>query len=108
MGRFADTCLAALALVVLAPLLLPIVLFIKLHDDGPVFYTSARVGKDGKTFRLFKFRTMVQHADKIGKGITSANDERITPVGRLLRKYKIDEIPQLLNRLHQIGFTDLS
>lgn len=96
-GRFFDTVLAAFVLVLLSPLLLPVALLIKLHDGGAVFHVSSRVGMNGKPFRLYKFRTMVAQASEIGKGITSANDRRITPVGRWLRKYKIDEIPQLYN-----------
>jgi lipopolysaccharide/colanic/teichoic acid biosynthesis glycosyltransferase len=99
MRRFAEALVAALSLIILAPVLLPVAILIKLSDGGPVFHASKRVGLNGKMFTLYKFRTMVPEAPKIGKGITSANDQRITPIGRMLRKYKIDELPQLLNVL---------
>lgn len=74
-----------------------IALAIKSHDFGPVFYRSRRVGRKGKLFYIFKFRTMVQDADKMGGGLTMKGDQRVTPVGRVLRKFKLDEFPQLLN-----------
>lgn len=99
MRRIVEAFLAALSLIILAPVLIPVAILIMLLDIGPVFHASTRVGLNGRIFRVYKFRTMVLDADRIGKGITSANDQRITPVGRVLRKYKIDEIPQLLNVL---------
>jgi lipopolysaccharide/colanic/teichoic acid biosynthesis glycosyltransferase len=99
MRKFVEAFLAALSLIILAAVFLPVALLIKLLDGGPVFHASRRVGLNGKLFTLYKFRTMVPEAEKIGKGITSANDQRITPLGRILRKYKIDELPQLLNVL---------
>ena len=97
MRRFVEAVLAAICLIILAPLFLVVAFLIKLQDGGRVFHVSNRTGLNGKTFLLYKFRTMVPDADKIGKGITSANDQRVTSVGRVLRKYKIDELPQLLN-----------
>ncbi len=97
MRRFVEAALAALCLIILSPFILIVISLIKLQDGGRVFHASYRVGLNGKTFRLIKFRTMVPDAEKIGKGITSANDQRITPVGKLLRKYKVDELPQLIN-----------
>ena len=97
MRRFVEAVLAAICLIILAPLFLVVAFLIKLQDGGRVFHLSNRIGLNGKTFLLYKFRTMVPDADKIGKGITSANDQRVTSVGRVLRKYKIDELPQLLN-----------
>ena len=83
----------------LSPLFLVIALLIKLSTPGPVFYRAVRIGKDGLPFRLYKFRSMVMGADKSGPGITTAADRRITPVGRFLRKTKLDELPQLINVL---------
>jgi lipopolysaccharide/colanic/teichoic acid biosynthesis glycosyltransferase len=97
--RFIDIFAAAAGLLVLSPLLLVIALFIKLHDGGPVFYSSRRVGKGGILFSIHKFRSMVQNADKMGGGLTMKEDRRVTPIGRVLRRYKVDELPQLLNVL---------
>lgn len=72
---------------------------IKLDSEGPVFYRGERVGKDGKPFRIFKFRTMVKDAEKMGGPSTSADDPRLTKFGKFLRKYKLDELPQLINVL---------
>lgn len=72
---------------------------IKVQDGGPVFYKAKRVGLHGSIFKLFKFRTMVMNADKIGAVITVQNDPRVTKIGRFLRKTKLDELPQLLNVL---------
>jgi len=83
----------------LSPLLLVISLSVKLHDGGPIFYNSKRVGKGGKLFSIHKFRSMVQNADTMGFGVTTKGDQRVTPIGRMLRRYKLDELPQLLNVL---------
>ena len=72
---------------------------IKAHDGGPVLYAGRRVGKDGKPFGMYKFRSMVLNADKIGGSSTPDDDPRITPIGRFLRRYKLDELPQFLNVL---------
>lgn len=72
---------------------------IKKEDGGPVFYRGVRVGRYGKLFRIFKFRSMVVNADKIGGSSTPGDDPRITKVGSFLRKYKLDELPQLINVL---------
>ena len=90
-------CLAAL------PFLLPffgiIGIIIKLNSSGPVFYRGRRTGLGGKPFRIFKFRTMVVNAEKLGGVSTALNDPRLTRIGKLLRKYKIDELPQFMNIL---------
>jgi lipopolysaccharide/colanic/teichoic acid biosynthesis glycosyltransferase len=88
-----------LGLVILAPLFLIIAVIIKIEDGGPVFYRGVRVGKDGKLFRIFKFRTMIPHAEKAGIWATAEDDPRITKIGKILRKYKLDEFPQLINVL---------
>jgi len=97
--RLVDLVSSFLGLIVLSPLFLAVTLSIKLTSPGPVFYRGLRTGRDGKPFRLYKFRTMIADADKHGPGITTAGDRRITRIGRWLRDYKIDEIPQLINVL---------
>jgi len=72
---------------------------IKIDSPGPIFYRGTRVGKNGKLFTIFKFRTMVTDASRKGPGITHANDPRITRIGKLIRKLKIDEMPQFINVL---------
>ena len=72
---------------------------IKLDSEGPIFYRGRRVGLQGKPFHLFKFRTMVHNAEKIGGSSTAADDTRITRIGKYLRKHKLDELPQLINVL---------
>jgi lipopolysaccharide/colanic/teichoic acid biosynthesis glycosyltransferase len=99
MKRIFDIVSAAGGLVVLSPLLLWIIWRIKLQDGGPVFYRGERVGLHGKPFRIYKFRTMVVDAEKLGASSTSDDDTRITRIGRFLRKYKLDELPQLINVL---------
>ena len=95
--RLFDLTLSLMGLLVLSPLFLAVALAIKLDSPGAVFFRGARVGKDGKPFRIFKFRTMVADASQKGPGITTSGDARITRVGRFLRKTKIDELPQLIN-----------
>ena len=95
--RAMDIVISGGALAVLWPVLLLIAVAIKIDDPGPVFYRQVRVGKDGREFRIFKFRTMVVDADKKGLQITVGRDNRITRMGRLLRKTKLDELAQLLN-----------
>ena len=95
--RAMDIAISGCALAVIWPVLLLIALAIKIDDPGPVFYRQVRVGKDGKEFRIFKFRTMVVDADKKGLAITVGCDNRITRMGRILRKTKLDELAQLIN-----------
>ena len=97
--RAMDIVLSAAALCVLWPVLLLIALAIVVDDPGPVFYRQVRVGRGGKPFRIFKFRTMVVDADKKGLSITVGRDSRITRVGAFLRRTKLDELAQLLNVL---------
>jgi lipopolysaccharide/colanic/teichoic acid biosynthesis glycosyltransferase len=97
--RAMDVAAAAAGLVVLSPLMLVIALLIRLHDGGPALYRAERVGKGGRPFHLYKFRTMIVDAGKRGPGITRAGDPRITRTGRWLRRTKLDELPQLLNVL---------
>ena len=95
--RAMDIVISGGALLVIWPVLLLIALAIKIDDPGPVFYRQVRVGKEGKEFRIFKFRTMIVDADKKGLQITVGKDNRITRMGRLLRKTKLDELAQLIN-----------
>lgn len=97
--RLFDLILAVISLIMLAPLFGIIALAIVLDSPGPIFYKGSRIGKDGKPFRIFKFRTMVVHADQMGSALTSGGDPRVTRMGRILRKFKIDELPQLINVL---------
>lgn len=97
--RSIDMVLAFFLIVLLAPVFLVVSVLIILETGYPVFYRAERGGYKGKTFKIFKFRSMVKNADKIGGGTTALNDKRITKVGAFLRKTKLDEIPQLLNIL---------
>lgn len=95
--RAVDTAMAIFGLLVLSPVFLLVVVLIKLTSPGPVFFRQLRVGLDGRPFRILKFRSMRVDAEKQGLGITSSGDRRITPIGALLRKTKLDEFPQLWN-----------
>ena len=97
--RLFDLFFVIPGLLVLAPSLLLIALVIKLKDGGNVLFKQVRVGKGGKHFDVLKFRTMVLNAEKLGNKVTTGDDPRITPIGRVLRKYKLDELPQLINVL---------
>ena len=96
MTRFFDILFSCLGLICLSPILLIIYILIKTESKGPGLYAQKRIGKDGKPFKLLKFRTMREGSDK-GNQITIGEDERITKIGRHLRKYKLDELPQLVN-----------
>lgn len=95
--RLLDYTVAGVGLVLLAPLLLVVALVIRLGSPGPVFYRGERVGLGGITFRILKFRTMVVEAEKSGGSSTPEDDPRITRVGHMLRRWKLDEAPQLIN-----------
>lgn len=97
MTRLLDLVASLLGLVLLSPLLLLVAVLVKLDSSGPVFYRAERVGQGGQPFQLYKFRSMVRDADQQGPGITTAGDSRITRLGCLLRRTKIDELPQLWN-----------
>lgn len=97
--RLFDVIFSFAALIFLLPFFLIIALIIKVDSKGPVFYQGVRVGKQGKLLRPYKFRTMIEGAEKLGGSTTAENDLRITKVGRFLRKHKIDEFPQLINVL---------
>lgn len=95
--RLFDLVLSMIMIVVLSPILLFLSVWIKIDSEGPVFYRQVRVTTGGREFRIFKFRTMVVNADKIGALITAEHDPRITKVGNKLRKCRLDELPQLFN-----------
>ena len=97
--RAFDIIAASLLLVILAPIMLVVAIWIKLDSPGPVFFRQTRITQYGKEFRIFKFRTMVNNADKMGSAVTVGNDSRITTVGSIIRKFRIDEFPQLFNVL---------
>jgi len=108
--RLLDTTVSALALAVLSPVMLLFALAIKLESEGPVFYRAQRIGRKGRTFVCYKFRTMCCDADKLKDGLLHRNerdgilfkmadDPRVTRIGRFLRKYSMDELPQFYNVL---------
>lgn len=95
--RVFDVLVSFLMLLLLSPVFLLLAIAIKIDSKGPVFYRQVRVTQYGRRFRIFKFRTMVQNADKIGSLVTVGNDARVTRVGRLIRKCRLDEICQLID-----------
>lgn len=97
--RAFDILVSAILLLLLSPILLFFAILIKLDSPGPVFYRQERVTTYGRIFRIFKFRTMKVDADKMGSLVTLKNDDRITRVGHVIRRYRLDELPQLLNIL---------
>lgn len=100
MIRIVDIILSVLGLIILSPVFIILALYVRFTSAGPVFYRQVRIGKGSAEFRLFKFRSMYIDSDKRGLLITvSGRDPRITPAGYILRKYKLDELPQLFNVL---------
>jgi lipopolysaccharide/colanic/teichoic acid biosynthesis glycosyltransferase len=98
MGKRAfDLLTACVGLILLLPIIVPIAVLVKASSPGPVFHRAKRVGMGGALFTLFKFRSMIVNAQYLGPAITAQGDSRITPVGRFLRRTKLDELPQLLN-----------
>lgn len=97
--RVFDIIVSILMIILLSPVLVAVSIWIKLDSKGPVFYRQERITQYGRVFRIFKFRTMVTGADKIGTLVTTKNDSRITRVGEKIRKCRLDEIPQLFNIL---------
>lgn len=97
--RLFDIVVSLIMLLILSPVFLVLAIAIKLDSKGPVFYRQVRVTQYGKEFRIFKFRTMVNNADKIGSQVTVGGDSRITRVGKVIRECRLDEIGQLLNIL---------
>lgn len=99
MKRIFDIVMSLLLLMILSPVFLAVSIWIKLDSKGPVFFRQVRVTTYGKQFRIFKFRTMCENAEKKGSLVTVGNDSRITKVGEKIRHCRLDEIPQLLNVL---------
>jgi lipopolysaccharide/colanic/teichoic acid biosynthesis glycosyltransferase len=97
--RIFDIMISLIGIIFLLPILILIAISIKLDSNGPIFFTQIRVGMHNKKFRIIKFRSMFAHRENIGSLISSGDDQRITRVGRILRKYKLDELPQLINVL---------
>lgn len=97
--RIFDFTCSLIGLIILSPFFLIIAIAIKVDSKGPVFFKQKRIGKNGNPFEIYKFRTMVVDAESLGKQITVGEDPRITRVGSFLRKYKLDEFPQLINVL---------
>ncbi|MDO8435967.1 MAG: sugar transferase [bacterium] len=97
--RLFDIILSLIGLIAASPLLLLIAVLIKKESKGPVFFRGQRIGKNGEPFRIFKFRTMVVNADKLGGPSTASDDPRLTKIGKFLKKYQLDELPQLIDVL---------
>lgn len=95
--RIFDFIIAIIMLIVLLPAFILIAIAIKIDSEGPVMFRQVRITQYGKEFRIYKFRTMINNADKVGTQVTTKDDVRITRVGKLLRKFRLDEIPQLIN-----------
>ena len=97
--RLFDIIFSLIGLTLSSPLLLFFSLLVKFSSKGPVFFRGRRVGKNGKVFRIFKFRTMVENAENLGGPSTAADDPRLTNIGKFLRKHNLDELPQFINIL---------
>ena len=98
MQRIFDIIFSGIALVILSPLLLPLMFILRVTGEGEIFFPQSRVGSGGKRFKLYKFATMLKDSPNMGTGtITIKNDPRVLPIGRFLRKTKINELPQLIN-----------
>ena len=97
--RIFDLLISITGLILVSPVLIGIAIIIKLYDSGTIFYKASRIGLDGIPFYMYKFRTMIPDADKSGPSSSPKSDVRVTPIGKYLRKYKLDELPQLFNVL---------
>ena len=102
--RIFDFTLSLIALIVLSPILIAVALIIKFGSPGPILYRGLRIGLRGRPFQICKFRTMVIDAEKLGGSATAEDDPRITPIGKFLRRHKLDEFPQFIN----VFFGDMS
>ena len=92
-----DILVSATGIIILSPFLIFVAVLVKLTSQGPIFHRATRIGRYGEAFKLYKYRSMVINAEKMGPAVTGANDPRITPVGSFLRRTKMDELPQLFN-----------
>lgn len=97
--RLFDVVSSAIGLIITSPVFLYVVYLIKKESPGPILYKARRIGRGGKAFTMYKFRTMVVNADKMGGPSTAADDPRLTKIGLFLKKYQLDELPQLINVL---------
>ena len=97
MKRTADILLSGIAIVVASPVMLIVATAIKLYDRGPVLYSQIRLTEGHKTFKIYKFRSMITDAEKHGARLATQNDSRITPIGKIIRATRLDELPQLFN-----------
>lgn len=97
--RLFDILASLILLIILSPLFIIFSIMIKLDSKGPIMFKQNRVTENGRIFKIFKFRTMVENADKNGSQVTVKNDNRVTKIGKFLRKFRLDEIPQLINIL---------
>ncbi len=95
--RIIDVVLSSVAVIILLPVYIGVSIAVKMSSKGPVFYKQERVGKNGKPFKIIKFRSMFTDAEKAGPALSSDNDSRITPFGKIMRKTRLDEIPQFIN-----------
>ena len=95
--RIFDLSASIFGLIVLSPILFSIAIWIKIGSKGSIFYRGVRIGMHGIPFRIYKFRSMIMNAETMGASSTSGDDERITRVGKILRHYKLDELPQFIN-----------
>ena len=95
--RIFDLIFSTLGLILLSPFFIFLAIAIKMESDGPIFYRGVRIGRHGQPFKIFKFRSMVQNAEKIGAASTSLSDSRVTRTGKIIRNYKLDEFSQLIN-----------
>ena len=99
MKKIFDITIALLALIIISPVFIIISFAVKITSDGEIFYKGVRAGKNNVPFKIYKFRTMVQNAENLGGHSTALNDFRLTAIGRFLRRYKLDELPQFINIL---------
>jgi len=97
--RLFDIIFSLFGLIITVPILVGVAILIKISSPGPVFYRGTRIGRAGKSFKIFKFRTMVEKAEEIGGPSTAGDDPRLTKIGKVLKKYQLDELPQLINVL---------
>lgn len=97
--RLLDILASFFGLIIISPFLALIAFLIKLDSKGPVFYRGVRIGRYGKPFKIFKFRSMIEKAEEMGGPSTAADDQRLTKTGKWLKKYQLDEFPQLINVL---------
>ena len=100
MKRLFDIIFSLIGLIILSPVFLVIAVLIKIASPGPIFFMGKRVGKNGKEFKMYKFRTMVENAENLGGPSTASDDPRLTKTGNFLKRFQLDELPQLINVLN--------